>query len=63
MSDKCMYAVHNRNGYYTMWTTQCGNRVKCEAPEEIGLSFTPLSTADGKRYCEYCGRIKYIIKS
>lgn len=56
MSEKhCIYKKASSDGYGTNWKTQCGRRVRCEAPIEVGMSFPPLPNEDGK-FCHYCGK-------
>lgn len=52
---KCVYSkISSNDGYDTVWRTNCGKHVKCESPEVVGMSFTPLPTENGE-FCHYCG--------
>lgn len=52
----CIYTLTDSNGYYDTWKTSCGKSIRINAPEEIGMSFAPLPTDDGARFCTYCGK-------
>lgn len=51
----CEYRKVKQDGYEAVWKTECGNKVYCEAPIEVGISFPPLPTDDGRKFCAYCG--------
>lgn len=51
----CLYTIIKRDGYGASWTTECGERIFCETPTQVGLSFPPLPTDSGK-FCHYCGK-------
>ena len=52
---KCFYTKGRSDGWGVEWKTQCGHKVHCETPEEVGICFAPLPNEDGK-FCRYCGK-------
>lgn len=56
MSDTCTYEEAQRTGYYTDWKTACGEDVRCDVPEEVGICFAPKPNEHGK-YCHFCGKL------
>lgn len=52
----CTYTKKTSDGYYTTWKTECGNKFRVVAPDDIGICFAPLPTEGGKLYCPYCGK-------
>ena len=50
----CKYTKHSQDSYGTNWRTACGNKVRCEAPIDVGFSFDPLPNEGGK-FCHFCG--------
>lgn len=56
MMEKCTYTKVKSDGFGTTWKTNCGKRIYCEAPEEVGMSFAPLPTDDDCKFCTYCGK-------
>ena len=61
MSEVCKYKKVSVDGYGTDWKTQCGKKLRCEAPIDVGFSFAPLPNEDGK-YCHFCGKLIKLVK-
>ena len=51
----CTYTKIKADDWETVWKTQCGNKVYCKVPEEVGICFAPLPNENGK-FCYYCGK-------
>lgn len=51
----CVYTKGSSNGYEVNWKTECGNRVVCEVPTEVGFQRAPLPNETGK-FCHFCGK-------
>lgn len=50
----CVYREIGSDGYGTDWQASCGYQLRCSAPIDVGWSFDPLPTENGK-YCHKCG--------
>ena len=51
----CTYTKVKTDSYGADWITECGRRVRCEAPIDVGMVFPPLPNKTGK-FCHYCGK-------
>lgn len=61
-AENCVYKKVGGDPYGDDWKTACGQRIRCEAPEEVGMSFAPLPNANGRLFCAYCGKRVEILK-
>jgi hypothetical protein len=54
--EKCAYKRLGSDGHGTDWETECGRRVRCSGPMDVGMSFDPMPNEDGE-FCHYCGGV------
>lgn len=52
---KCRFTKLHENPYESEWRTGCRKRMIYETPMDFGISFAPLPTDNGVRFCQYCG--------
>lgn len=51
----CSYVKKKEDGYRAVWRTECGEKVICEGPIDVGFCPNPLPTEGGKEFCSFCG--------